>query len=447
MLLSSSTIPGVASAHGEDGQTFHEVATLAGPRAEREAFDLGLDDEGVSKNLLWQETDTGERWVALADTGNADWRPLMPNPTTQTGELRTEDFQSFFNHTFARPESPDRKNWTFDDADVTKQASEVELASTASLTSSQRGNYPAGSEAIPGVAWRVTGTPTAGAGEAGYFDDSNGVGTGEDSTDSYVFLRKGGTEKKVYRTDWNGTVPDSRVWVSNRPIITRIPHLFYGGGDISVRAILHGAEESSLETLHTFTPENVDDTFGEGPPFDQPNLPIAFESSSLSGGSVRGNASHYEFGEVESESRVNGEHFTGVDAASTGWTPLIIWQKRSGWEMVNTEPLKVSVSATKADAKLGIQLNPTLSNKTTRLPTNTSSSETSIEIVDSFDFDGVGERRWPGYVTAGQGNRAGETVADDLSFNLPSTQEVALVAQGVGGTATLSGAVAWEEYF
>jgi hypothetical protein len=396
--------------------------------------------------FVYFATDTGEK--AHLSTGDTAWTTLpMSVPTTQVDEVRTENFTSFFNLTFARPEAPDDKNWNYTPADVTKQGSEVELAATTTLESTQRGNYPAGSEAIPGVAMRLTATPSAGSGQAGYYNADDGGGAGEDSQDSYVFMRHDGAEKKVYRTNWNGYQPSSRVWVGNRPVITRFPHLFYGGGDFEVRALIHGDTGSELKTLHTFTPESVDDTFGDGPPFTQPNLPITFESSSLTGGSLRANAAHYEFGEVETENRVNGEHFTGVDAGTSGWTPLLIWQKRTGWDMVNVQPLKLSVTATSNDAKLALQLNPTLSSTTTRLPTNSSSDETAVEIVDSFSFDAVGERRWPGYVTAGQGNQPSSVSSEDLTFNLPSDQPVALVAQGVGGTATLSGVVAWEEFF
>jgi hypothetical protein len=106
----------------------------------------------------------------------------------------------------------------------------------------------------------------------------------------------------------------------------------------------------------------------------------------------------------------------------------------------------LSVAATSSDAKLAIQLNPTLSSTTTTLPTNTSSRETAVEIVDA-SFDEPGERRWVGYATAGQGNSAGSVGGGNLNFNLPATQPVALVAQGVGGTAELSGFASWEEYF
>jgi hypothetical protein len=423
---------------------FQGVADLVGPKDALPGPDDPFWDDKIAYAYRYEAIDVGERFFKTED--DPDWQNLTMFPETQVEEVRTENYNAFFNHTFARPGAPDSKNWAYTDADVTKQDSEVKLASTTTLESTQRGNYPAGVEAIPGVAFRVTGTPTAGSAEAGYFTANNGGGVGEDSTDSYVFLRKGGTTKKVYRSDWNGYAPDSRVWTGNRPVITRLPHLFYGGGDFEIRAILHRQDESTLRTLHTFTPENVDDTFSGGPPFDQPNLPIRFESSNLSGGSLQANAAHYEFGEVKAENRVNGEHFTNISVSETGWTPLLIWQKRTNWEMVNVQPLQSTVSAASSDVKLGIQLNPELTVNSTALPENTSSDETAVEIVDAT-VDAFGERRWAGYTTAGQGIGPGVAADDDLTFNLPANQPVMLVAQGVGGSATVSGCVSWEEYF
>jgi hypothetical protein len=444
MLALSGSVSAQIDTTTDDDYEVRGVADLLGPAAARPEPGDPFFDNKVAYAYRYEASDTGARWFITDD--DTEWTPLTMFPKTQVDEVRTENFNSFFNHTFARPGAPDSKNWVYTDADVSKDNSEIELASTTVLETTQRGNYPAGSEAIPGVACRVTATPTGGEALAGYFDANDGGGVGEDATDSFVFLRKGGTTHTVYREDWNGYVPDGRVWVGDRPVITRFPHLFYGGGDFEVRALVHGADASSLETLHTFTPQNVNDAFPDGPPFNQPNLPVRFESASLSGGALRANAAHYEFGEVETEERVNGEHFDGVDAGTTGWTPLVMWQKRSGWEMVNVQPLRVSVAASGADAKLGIQLNPTLSGTTTTLPANTSTDETAVEIVDGT-FDAPGERRWVGYAVAGQGNKPGGASSESLTFNLPADQPVALVAQGVGGTATLSGLASWEEYF
>lgn len=378
------------------------------------------------------------------------WQNIpMPIPTNQLNEVETQQAISFFNHHFARPEAPDTKNWVFNDAEVTKVDSEVELASTATLTTTQRGNYPPGAEATPGVALRVTGEPTAGEALGGYASATDGLIVGEDTTDSFIEIRKGGTTKRVYRTNWNEHSPDSRVWVDRSPVITRMPHLFYGGGDLKVRAHLHGEDTSELTTLHRFTPDSVADTFSAGPPIDQPNLPVLFESSGLSGGNLRANAAHYQFELSESENRVNGEHFTGVSVGSTGWTPLMAWRKRTGWEPVNVKPLRIFANAAGngSDARLELQLGTAVSGGTWDLPTHSSSSETSVEVNSGVTIDTNGERRWPGYAVSGQGGQGGEVASDNLTFNLPADQTIVLAAQGVGGSATLSGFVAWEEYF
>lgn len=436
----------------QDGQQtnteeFQTVAHLIGPEDARPEpgsdFFQGDNYQKVYYAYLYDSIDTGNQYFITQD--DADWQEYRMIPKSQLDEVVTSESDSFFNHTFARPEAPDDKNWQYTDADVTKFNSEIELASTTTLETNQRGNYPPGSTATPGVALRFTGTPTGGEALGGYFNDNNGLIVGEDTTDSFVRLRAGGTDVTVYRTDWNGYVPDERVWVSNRPVITRFPHLFYGGGDLEVRALLHGADSSELRTLHTFTPDNVTG-IADGPPIQQPNLPVRFQSIGLTGGNLRANACHYEFSQTHSETRINGEHFQDVSVSTTGWTPLLLWRKRPGWEMVNVKPLKIAASAATNDAKLEILLDSEVSNVTTSLPTHTTSDETAVEIVDAT-VDTLGERRWVGYSAAGQGNSGGQTNPSDLTFNLPSNETIGLFAQAVGGTATVSGAVAWEEYF
>lgn len=405
------------------------------------------DYERVYYAYIYQQPD-GTQWYITQD--DSEWSQLRMNPQTQLEEVRTENYESFFDHTFARPESPDRKNWMFTDADVTKFDSEIELASTTTLTTVQEGNYPPGTEALAGGAWRVTGTPTAGEARMGYYNDQNGFGVGEDTTDSFIFVRKNGSEFKVYRSNWSEYVPDSRVWVDEYPHIVRFPHLFYGGGAINFRNVFHDNGTTELRTLHRATPKNTPDTWTAGPPFDNPNLPIRFESDGLTGGALRANAAHYEIGGTQAEKRVNGEHFSEVDAPTTDWVPLMMWRKRAGWEMVNVKPVKIAVSAATNDAKLELQIDPVVSGQTWDLPTHASSSETAVEVTrdgNQGTIDTDGERRWPGYAVAGQGSSGGVTVADNLNFNLPAGQVVTLAAQGVGGTSTLSGAIGWEEFF
>lgn len=426
---------------------FQGVADLLGPLEARPEPGDGFFDKKIAFAYRYEATDGGRYFI---ENGDTEWTTIMANPQTQVDEVRVEDYKSFFDHTFARPEAPDDKNWIYTDADVTKQDSEIELAGTTVLETTQHGNYPPGTESIAGWAGRLTGQPTGGTARTGYYNDQNGFGSGEDATDSFVFLRKNGTDHTVYRPDWNGYVPSSRLYVNNEPVITRCPHLFYGGGSIRVRALIHENNQTQLRTLHTFTPDNTPSDWAVGPPFDQPNLPIRFETESLTGGSLRANAAHYERGESDAETRVNGEHFSGVSAPTDDWVPLLSWQKRSGWDMVNVRPLKISVAASGADAKLELQLNPSLSSATFNLPTHTDSDECAVEVTRDGDQGSItadGQRRWPGYVTAGQGNKSGNVSSEDLSFNLPNNQIVTLAAQGVGGSATLSGTVGWKEFF
>lgn len=445
---------------------FQGVADLLGPRDARPAAGSAFFDDKTFYAYRYEATDTGDRFFIAHD--DAAWTKLMTNPTTQVDEVRVEDFTSFFNHTFSRPGAPDTKNWAFVDADVTKSDSEIELATTTGLIGKQRGNYPPGSEAIPGVAFRLTSTPTGGEAFAGYFADSDddqipdvGFGFGSDATSDFAFIAKGGTIQRIRQSDWNGEVVGGRPFVTHYPRICRFPHLFYGGGGVQWRIVDHdtvdGTPTPTLKTVHTETPESVSSygsPFDAGPPFDQPNLPPAFTSNGLAGASLRANASHYESGEDESENRINGEFFGGASGTSvgqTGWTHLVSWRKRDGWDMVNVKPFRVGVIAESSDVQVEVQLGSAVSSTSFSLPTHTDANGSAVEVTTSGSLDTAGQRRWIGYAQTGASgafsSSPGLIGESSLDFNLPGEDVVTLAANGVGGSASVFGYVAWEEYF
>lgn len=447
--LDTSTRRQVGEPNSDDEYQFRGVADLLGPREARpEPGDPFFEDK-LAYAYRYEATDTGARFFKTEDDDT--WQSLTMFPETQVDEVRVEDYTTFYDHTFSRPDQPDTKNWNFTPDDVTKVGTEIELASTTTLETTQHGNYAPGTEAIAGAAFRVTDTPTGGEALCGYFNDENGFGFGADATDSFLFIRKSGTTLRIYREDWNDYSPDSRIFVSKHPVVVRNPHLFYGGGGIRFRFIEHANNESVLRNVHTITPDNLPDSWGDGPPFDQPNLPSRFESDGLTGSSLRANATHYERGNSGAETRVNGETFSGVSAPVDDWTPLMNIRKRSGWEMANIRPLNIAVESANSDAKIELQLDPTLDGtQTWELPENTSSSETSIEVTRDGNQGGIttdGERRYIDYAPAGQGNQSGQVTTSELDLSMPNGQVLTLAAQGIGGTATISGAITVQEFF
>lgn len=391
---------------------------------------------------------------------------LKEFPITQLDELETISYETFFNHTFSRPNAPDDKSWVY--SGVTKDNSEIELDNSDHLASEQRGNYPPGSSAIPGVAARVTSMPSSGDAFFGYFNAVNigsdnspneGFGFGVDGTGTFSFIAKGGTTRKVYQGDWNGPEADkveSDPFDKHYPRICRFPHLFYGGGGIRYIILEHRTDDDGVpriepRTVHIETPETVSSEgapFNSGPPFNQPNLRCAFTVSSISGAALRANAAHYESGNDESERRVNGEHFTGTNVGTSGWTHLLSWQKRTDWEMVNVKPLKIFVPPPASnDVKLELQIDASLSNTSFSRATHSSDDETAVEVSTAGSISTNGERRWVGYSATGQGNQGSAIGTAAVDFNLAADITVTLAAQAVGGSTDVDGVVAWEEFF
>lgn len=459
--------------NGSNDYQFQGVADLIGPRDARpdpgdEFFEGNGKYKRVAYAYRYEATDTQERFFKTDD--DPTWRDItntMSVPETQVDEVRVEDLSSFFNHTFTRPGAPDTKSWAFVDSEVTKFSSEIELASSTGLVGKQRGNYPPGSEAIPGVAFRLTDTPTSGEAFGGYFADRNddqipdvGFGFGSDSTSDFAFIAKEGTIQRIRQSDWNGVDIPDRPFTNHYPRICRFPHLFYGGGAIRWRIVDHitedGQPKAVLKTVHTETPDTVAEygtPFNDGPPFEQPNLPPAFTSNNLSGANIRANASHYESGEDEMENRLNGEFFSNTSVGQTGWTPLLSWRKRDGWDMVNVKPFKVGVVSESSDVQVEIQLGTdiTATDSDYSLPTHTPDNGTSVEVTTVGDINTPGQRRWIGYAQAGSSgafsSSPGLIGESSLDFNLSGNDIVTLAANGVGGSATVWGYVSWEEYF
>lgn len=441
---------------------FQGVADLVGPAEAKPAPNSDFFDNKKYFAYRYETTDTNERFFI---TQNDDyWTEIgMTLPKTQIDEVQVEDYRSFFNHTFSRPGAPDGKNWSYVASEVTKVDSEIELASSTRLIGKQRGNYPPGSQAVPGVAFRLTSTPTGGEAFGGYFADGNGdgipdvgFGFGSDATSDFAFLAKNGTLKKIRQSNWNGESVSSRPFVSHYPRIGRLPHLFYGGGAINYRILAHetvnGTPTPVLKTVHIETPETAAEygaPFNEGPPFNQPNLPPAFTTNGLTGGSLRANAAHYESGEDESEQRVNGQHYnTGSSAIGTSsWVPLLSYQKRSGWEMVNVKPLVLLASAVSSDIKFEIRVGGTLTGASWSLPPHTASDETAIEVDTAATAVSGGQRRGIGYAVAGSGQLSLELSRLAIDFNLPVGEAVTIAAQAVGNSGGSNGGVAWEEFF
>lgn len=395
-------------------------------------------------------------------------------------ELRTREYESFFNHLFSVvPESEGFTTLWFDDdtsanGAINRDAADIILHTDASanehaqLETTERINYPPGTTGAAGWTFRPERLPT---GEqdawAGATDSNDGVGIGIKEFDSgegtpdvttagvqpYVFYeRTNQTRIRIPQEHWNIDTLDGSGGPANESgedindfldgVICRIdPQLYYGHGKYTIQLLskkgsnpveLSGArgmlllDEADVDLIaaHNFvvTQEAM---------VDQPNVPITGRVETNSTGTqamdVHWTAVHYERARSIANMRINGERRSGVDV-DTAWEPLITWRKRSGWEQVNSRPVAVVV-ASDTDLTLDLQLGADLNaNASFGLPTHTTSSEAALEFdISATGFDSTGERRWIGQVTGGQGSRQAAGAAA-LEFNLPANRNATLAA-------------------
>ncbi|MFB6201083.1 MAG: hypothetical protein ABEI98_03640 [Halorhabdus sp.] len=405
--------------------------------------------------------------------------------------VQTNQDVSFFNHMFASVPADELFSSLWFDEDtsangeIQRSGSEavlhVDAAANdhAQLETTERTNYAPGDKAVAGWAVHTEREPVgeqdlwAGATDG---DDGAGIGIREFNADEgtptvssagvqpYAFFEAGGNNRvRVPQEHWNqdtldGSGDDNNP--SGRSInnwldgaIVRIdPQLYYGHGEYTIavltkggsngtdigggRTLLLDGADTQLVDAHTFVVTGESMT-------DQPNVPVRLRAETNGTGSQaldwHWNAVHYSRSSREADVRLNGERRAGTDV-DTSWEPLISWQKRTGWEQVNTRAILILV-ASDTDLALDLQLDTSLNGASFSTPTHTTSSEAAIEFdTSATGFSSTGERRWIGQITGGQGSNK-ESGAGSLGFNLPTGRILTLAAKADASNATVDATV------
>lgn len=404
-------------------------------------------------------------------------------------EVRTREFESFFNHLFSVvPESEGFTDLWFDEdtstnAAINRDAADVILHCDASenehaqLETTERINYPPGTAGAGGWTFRPEQLPTGEQNAwSGVTDGNDGVGIGIKDFSSgegkptvtsagvqpYIFYeRTNQTRILIPQEHWNKDTMDGSGDENNPSgedindlldgAICRIdPQLYYGHGVYTVQLLSkrgsNGVELDGAGGVLLLEDADVDlvkahNIVVKGEAMvDQPNVPVTARAETNGTGSqpidIHWTAVHYERARSIANNRLNGVRRSGI-TVGTAWEPLISWQKRSGWEQVNSRPVGVVV-ASDTDLELDLQLGVGLNNASFGLPPHTTSSETALEFDTSADgFSSTGERRWVDQVVGGQGNKESQAQAA-LEFNLPANRILTLAAKADSSGATVS---------
>lgn len=339
----------------------------------------------------------------------------------------------------------------------------TDTSSEASIETNQRGQYKAGSVAEAGVGVRY---PTAPTGTQlvkwGYSDFSeSGFYFGEDATGKFVAYITGGSETKVYQSDWNGDKADG-TGVSgltldySKGVITHINFTWYGYGAIEYSVYVYNTKTKQIQrvVLHTIKKDSSASII-------DPNQPLKF--SVQNGASSTSNLALYigghQFsvydGGFVSQKRILSELLTNyTTATNTDWQPIMAFRKKSTF---NGRPNSVNVSLehleVSGDGEFEVRTTygGTTSNLSWGAPTGISASETAVETKvtggTALTTSADGTPLDYGFV-AGAGNKQSTGFADDVVFTIASTEEVILWIRRLSGTGAIivkHAHITWQE--
>lgn len=339
---------------------------------------------------------------------------------------------------------------------ITATGGEIKLStggdasSTADLSTAQFGVYLAGLEAVPGAAFRVGAMPT---GEqvvrVGYFDADDGFGVRVDSDADplAVFLRNGGTETIIRRSDWadplDGTGPSGFEVDPLDMTIWRMPFRWYGGGPVRFFADVVGEGIYPRFALaHAIGKQD------SGVIFENPNLQIRCEVENGDTASnldlFVGGRQYGVLGRYNPTSRVISEERTGVTVATTGITPLIAIRFKDAFKGRAVIPSGIDILTT-SDLSVRTYYNGSLTSASFGDVSDTEVAETAMEVDVAATAYTAGDKSWSGGKSGGGGNKTVAGRSELPGIPLAPDDTFVLAAQAIDAEATVDAWLRWEE--
>lgn len=323
--------------------------------------------------------------------------------------------------------------------------------STAQLKTTERGRYMPGIVGLPGIAIR---RPTAMTSDQeitwGYYDDTDGIFFGEDSTGIFVRHRHNSTdEDKVYQSNWNvdpldGTGPSGLTLDLKKVTIFRYPFLWYGGGPAEMIAEV----QDSSNKNHNVVVHRFGALEGE-PFFSNPKLPIRAD---VDNGTTTTDVDLFVvgrqfgvLGRYNPNRRVTAEERLGVNTSTTT-IPLVSFRKKNNRqdEAISVKVNGVAIS-TDTNSLWEIIIGGSLTNESFGSVTRVADSETSLEVDTSATAISGGTAIDKGLAVGGQGSSSSLAGIRGLGLDIPDDTVVTLAIRTVSGTGSASTAFALEE--
>lgn len=316
----------------------------------------------------------------------------------------------------------------------------------AILESAERGRYYAGQDAQAGIGVRISDTPTGNqVSRWGYYDDNDGFGFGVDATDLFIFDRKGGTETKVYQSNWNvdkldGTGSSGLNLTIADGAIYHINFSWYGYGTIVYEVVYF---DSTTKEQKSVIVHRIRKTSSVS--IEDPNLPIRAEIENATTGAIFdsmyvGGRQFSTFGDLANPRRITSERNLNLLSIGNTPVPLVSFRRKSAFESISVKVSDLDI-ITNFDAIIDVRLDTTLTGASFGTPTNYSASETALESDTSATAVSGGEILYSTLVvSAGSGNsqKGGGSlnlIEQDFVGLQPVTVTIRQV-EGTGGTAS-----------
>jgi len=317
-------------------------------------------------------------------------------------------------------------------------------SSKATLESAQVGSYIAGYGAEIGINLRVPTAPTGN--QVAIFggrtpDGNNGFYWGVDATGIFVARLSGGTETKVYQSNFNidpldGTGKSGFTLDQTKGYIHQVKFTWYGAGQI-----LYGIM-AIVDDVQRFIPCHslkVDESIS----IEDPNLAVIAEADN--GGDAAdldlyvAGRQYSIVGKYVPNRRLTGES-RGSVSTSTTIEPLVTFKRKTGFldRSVRIQGFEVDVGTEPVIVE--IRLNGSLTGASYGTPSNHTAAETALEVDTSATAISGGEVVYTKYFDAaqvGQETTTGETGSLAIDLEIPRDQPVTLCARTLSGTGTI----------
>lgn len=316
------------------------------------------------------------------------------------------------------------------------------------VESAEYGRYQPGYTGDCGIGVRLpvalTGNQVA---RWGYFHVGDGFFFQYDPSGLSLGIRKGGVDTLIPRSQWNrdkvdGTGPSGLTLDLARGALFEVA---FGNsyGSVAFQVAVPDANNfQRIITLHTAAHQAsaiVNDL----------SLPIRVgiaNNGTAAAQEIFFSTRYFSIlGHFNPFFRTNGHSRTGISVPTTGWTPLLTFRRKAGFNSIPLFPDEYSVICAGADIRLRMLLNPALSGTLTWIaPDGVDPAETICEVCETVTGLTGGDVVWKALHTPGN-SQIRSLGQSSVHFEIPRQRPLVLAAQAIGATATVSIVKRWKE--